>query len=74
MAEHQLPKLTVGVRFPSPAPHTKSQGHAHAADPGPLIFLTLIRSPWAIGGPLTHSGRDVGRAVVVIVALVLDTG
>jgi hypothetical protein len=26
MAEHQLPKLTVRVRFPSPAPHCKAPG------------------------------------------------
>src|SRR6516162_7406179 len=34
MAEHQLPKLTVRVRFPSPALTTKAQDREH--DPGPV--------------------------------------
>src|SRR5260221_13993002 len=35
MAEHQLPKLTVRVRFPSPAPRRKPRSRTHLEpDPG----------------------------------------
>ena len=36
MVEHQLPKLTVRVRFPSPAPHAKSVAGQANREPSPV--------------------------------------
>jgi hypothetical protein len=38
MAEHQLPKLTVRVRFPSPAPDAKGAGQGPDPELPPLAF------------------------------------
>src|SRR5215831_15930225 len=56
MAEHQLPKLTVRVRFPSPAPITKAQAGSDFRTLGlrPLIAVTRRR---AISGPLASRTR-----------------
>src|SRR5215467_11897142 len=41
MAEHQLPKLTVRVRFPSPAPTTKAQAGSDFRTLGPRRLVTV---------------------------------
>src|SRR5690348_10941830 len=74
MAEHQLPKLTVRVRFSSPAPRTKAQVRDMIPTQA-VILVDAVRSPWAIYGPLPRPGRYAGRAVVgVVVALVVIVG
>src|SRR3954452_20541266 len=56
MAEHQLPKLTVRVRFPSPAPRTKPRPGEVLPDLG--FCPSRTGSPRrAIHGPLTSTGR-----------------
>ena len=41
MAEHQLPKLNTGVRFPSPAPPVMTRVHRYFADEPFFAFCTL---------------------------------
>ena len=42
MAEHQLPKLNTGVRFPSPAPPVMTRVHRYFADEPFFAFCTLF--------------------------------
>src|SRR5262245_17300903 len=48
MAEHQLPKLTVGVRIPSPAPNVKAQVT------GITAHLAFLRSAGPFASRATH--------------------
>jgi hypothetical protein len=74
MVEHQLPKLTVRVRFPSPAPYTKTV--ARQADwlvsprwSQPLAALeTGLR---AINVPLAHVADNPGTVLILIRAVVI---
>src|ERR1700739_855389 len=59
MAEHQLPKLTVRVRFSSPAPMVKAQVGSVFRTLGLRIVLGWITRR-AISGPLAHA--PVGAA------------
>lgn len=61
MAEHQLPKLTVRVRFPSPAPCTEALVRTDVP-PGLPSFLAMLKQGWAISGPLARGG---GRSVAL---------
>jgi hypothetical protein len=67
MAEHQLPKLTVGVRFPSPAPHAKAQVTGSTAATWAFIMTVrfaptccrraVIRSAQVVQGHRRHPRR-----------------
>ncbi len=75
MAEHQLPKLTVRVRFSSPAlsqnHHTQqAKGRRLPSRSGALIDGR--EPPWAINGPLAHRDKGSRRAVVVLVVALVD--
>src|SRR4051812_17909388 len=65
MAEHQLPKLTVRVRFPSPAPHTEALVRTNVP-PGLPWSWAVLKHGWAITGPLGHGDRPShGRSTSV---------
>jgi hypothetical protein len=53
MAEHQLPKLTVRVRFPSPAPHEPRSEDLRRESAG-------VRPPVEVDGPLDSRSVVVG--------------
>jgi hypothetical protein len=71
MAEHQLPKLTVRVRFPSPAPPTKAQVRKLIRTWALLVpgHLLIFR---AINVQLASGDERARRAVVVLVFALLD--
>jgi hypothetical protein len=70
MAEHQLPKLTVRVRFPSPAPITKAQV-AGSFRPWALCLPEASIARWAISGPLTCGDEDTSGPILVIAVVAL---
>src|SRR5215471_19209611 len=73
MAEHQLPKLTVRVRFPSPAPTAKAQAGSDFRTRG-LLCLVAVAGRRAISGPLASWDQATGFAVPEPALLALDVG